>query len=301
MRLLHKKWCACHGGDDDDDDWARAAAIGRSGQVWLGLKQPRFRLCSPDSTWSDFSALKRLEVLKLQFSNTIALKITFNVVYNISNYTILYLFYNHKNYCIFELWIHNEFSVCSAFPSAHSTVLVSEQGDVRHTVSVVLFVLPLKNCWPSGCLQGKWRQFVLSSFLQLSFCAFPRFFFSSQPSWLHFHGYIYIYNMCVCVWSSLSFLLLSHLQVYPMYYAYPVTLHFCCALVKCATVGKWRSQKHLKPRRELSGPGHSFRAHSHTQTHTHTQNWPRTRKRRAKYVVFLASVLLCSRSRWLTN
>jgi len=94
--------------------------------------------------------------------------------------------------------------VCSAFPSAHSTVLVSEQGDVRHTVSVVLFVLPLKNCWPSGCLQGKWRQFVLSSFLQLSFCAFPRFFFLAPSLAGSIFTAIYIY-MCVCVCVELSF------------------------------------------------------------------------------------------------
>lgn len=45
-------------------------------------------------------------------------------------------------------------------------------------------------------------------------------------------------SLSVCDEALFLLLLLSHLQVYPMYYAYPVTLHFCCALVKCATVGK---------------------------------------------------------------
>jgi len=135
------------------------------------------------------------------------------------------------------------FSMCTVvFSCAHRTL--SERGDVRHTVSVVLVVVLLKNCWPSGCVQGKWRQFVLSSFLQLSFCDF---LFSSPAPFPRLYVCVCV---CVCVrGSAFSFLLLSHLQVYPMYYAYPVTLHFCCALVKCATVGKWRSQKHWGARR----------------------------------------------------
>lgn len=50
-------------------------------------------------------------------------------------------------------------------------------------------------------------------------------------------------SLSVCDEALFLLLLLSHLQVYPMYYAYPVTLHFCCALVKCATVGKARRER----------------------------------------------------------
>lgn len=94
---------------------------------------------------------------------------------------------------------------------------LSERGDVRHTVNVVLvlvvlvvlavvLVVLLKNYWPSGCVQGKWRQFVLSSFLQLSFfaslfssCCLP----VSLCLWLHFQCPMSC--VCVCVFARKRF------------------------------------------------------------------------------------------------
>lgn len=89
-------------------------------------------------------------------------------------------------------------------------------------------------------------------------------------------------SLSVCDEALFLLLLLSHLQVYPMYYAYPVTLHFCCALVKCATVGKARRERDTteterEGRRYCKGDsanGHGNGAHLVTQLALHGQ-WGR--------------------------